>query len=87
MTASMIPTGTRMNLGALPARRNSISPCSRAVYALPGPPMGSTLLARAGSDTQSAMKRARSASDSGLHAASVPSPNMTYGLPSFTSVT
>lgn len=33
------------------------------------------------------MKDARSASLMGLHAASVPSPNMTYGLPSFTSST
>ena len=49
--------------------------------------MGSTRLALSGSATQSAMNAARSASLMGLHDASVPSPNITYGLPSFTSFT
>ena len=49
--------------------------------------MGSTRLALSGSATQSAMNPARSASLMGLHDASVPSPNITYGLPSFTSFT
>ena len=51
------------------------------------PPMGSIWLALDGSFTQSAMKDARSASLMGLQLASWPSPNITYGLPVFTSCT
>ena len=49
--------------------------------------MGSTWLARPGSAIQSAMKAARSDSLMGLHDASRPSPNMTYGFPPVTSFT
>lgn len=56
-------------------------------FAAASPPTGSTWLTRSSPCTQSAMKCARSASLMGLHAASVPSPNMTYGLPPFTSST
>ena len=37
MMKSIRPTGTLMNFGSRPASSNSISACSRAVYALPGP--------------------------------------------------
>lgn len=43
-----------------------------------------TLLTLFASMTQSAMKDERSASLMGLHAAKLPSPNITYGLPFFT---
>jgi hypothetical protein len=52
MIASIIATGTCRNFGSIPAASNSNSPCSRAVSAGPGPPMGRTRFALSGSVRQ-----------------------------------
>ena len=77
MMPSKSHTGAPMNFSGSEVSRKRICACCLAVSAPPGPPTGSTQLCFEGSLTQSAMKRARSASLIGLHAARLPSPNMT----------
>ncbi len=80
-------TGTLVKRGGLPASLKSNSPCSRSVRAGPGPPMGSTVLARDRSARQPVRYSATSSSLMGLHAVSVPSPNRRNGLPRCTRFT